>query len=107
MPDSAGVQGFLDPHLAVLGDADEAGARVAHGLDHAQDVRRLEAAVLHVEEEPVEAGVRGDLGQLRRGQAEQRPDEPVALEEPLAETGAHRWKLWPMNFSPSTIPVRQ
>jgi len=83
------------------------GARLARGLDETQDVPGPEGPVLRVEEEPVESGGRSDLGQLGRGQAEKRPDEPVAGAKPVAEGGAHRLKLWPMNFRPSTIPVRQ
>jgi hypothetical protein len=98
----ARIQRLLDPHLARLRDTHEARGQAAWTILRTS---RPPGAVLHVDEEPVEAGVRGDLGQLGEGRLSRVPTAG-RLAEPFAK-GAHRWKLWPMNLRPSTIPVRQ
>ena len=82
----ADVEIALDQHHIVPGGAHDAGRRAGlRGLQLQQDVRHVVGRMLGVEQEPVEAGVRDDLGGDRAAQAAPQPDLKLALGDGVLE----------------------
>ena len=80
----AGVEDALDPHRVVRRRAHD-GRGGAPGAQHRLDVQQVERTVLHVDPQPVEAGVGDDLGDTGQRQGDDRAQELLAGAQPGAE----------------------
>ncbi len=85
----ARVEDLLEPGGFVVRDPDQGRGAGGERLEQALRAGRLDRAVLHVDEDPLEAGELDDLGDLARVGGQEDANERLAFAQPLVKARLH------------------